>query len=578
MHRGAPRDLRGRRAFVALALCLILPVGCARRSDRADGSGSEGAARDSDSVRTAFEAAPPLFGNLGTHHRKITTSSSEAQQYFDQGLILAFSFNHDEAIRSFHQAAALDPDCAMAWWGIAYANGPHINNPSMTPEQSAAAWEAVGKARSLARGSSAAERDLIEAVAARYANPAPEDRKPLDQAYAAAMRKIWRAHSKDADIGSLFAESLMDVQPWDLWTEDGKPKLATPEILTVLDRVLALDPDHPMANHLFIHAVEASPHPERGLRSAERLRYLVPGAGHMVHMPAHIESRVGRWSDAVSANQRAIDADRAYRARSPRQGFYRIYMAHNRHFLSWAAMMEGQSELATRAAREMIANIPEDFVREMAFFADGYMTIPLDALMRFGRWDEILREPKPAAYLPITTAHWHFARGVALAALGRLPEAKAEQQAFLDATAKVTDERIVGNNSARHVLSIAENVLDGEIAFREGNIDRAVASLRSGARLEDELKYNEAPDWIQPVRHALGGVLVSQGRMKEAEAVYREDLRRNPENGWSLWGLRKCLEARGAKAEARQVEARFKKTWSGADVELEASCFCVAGK
>ncbi len=529
--------------------------------------------------RQGAKPSTPLFGNLGDHHRRITTGVKEAQRYFDQGLVLVFAFNHDEAIRSFRQAAALDPGCAMAWWGIALANGPHINNPAMDAEHSAAAWGALEKARSLAPAASATERALIEALSARYADPPPGDRRPLDEAYATAMRELWHAHPADADIGDLFAEAMMDLRPWDLWTPDRHPQPGTEEILATLEAVLALDARHPGANHLYIHTVEASPHPERGIAAADRLRGLVPGAGHLVHMPAHIYCRVGRWRDAADANVRAIEADRAYRRRVPEQGFYRIYMAHNHHFLAWAAMMEGRSEVAIGAAREMVAGIPPEFAETMAFFADGFMTITLEALMRFGRWEEILREPEPPAYLPITTAHWHFARAVALAALNRIEEAQAEQAAFAGAAAQVTDQMIVGNNPAKHVLAIADHLLAGELAYREGKIDEAVARLAAGAKLEDELRYDEAPDWIQPVRHTLGGVLLSAGRTAKAEAVYREDLARNPENGWSLYGLEQCLRARqadvAAQAEAREVEARFAKAWARADVTLHATCFCI---
>lgn len=565
------------RRSLSLA-AVIVPMGCfallaACAPPRTEPLASQPTTPPASEEKAAANA--PLFGNLGKHHRTFTTKSKEAQRYLDQGLILLFAFNHDEAIRSFERAAALDPACAMAWWGVSIANGPHINNPAMDEPHSKAAWEAIEKARALAGGATATERELIDALGARYADRAPADRKALDEAYAAAMRKVWAARADDADIGHLCGEALMDLHPWDLWTQDGKPKDGTEEILATLERVIALDSDHPGANHLYIHAVEASLHPERGVASADRLRSLVPGAGHLVHMPAHIYCRVGRWADAARQNERAIVVDLAYRERSPEQGFYRIYMAHNHHFLAWASMMEGRSEVAIRAAREMIAGMPPEFVKEAAFFADGFMTIAQEALMRFGRWEEILKEPEPPEYLPVTTAHWHFARGIAFAATNRLDEARTEQAAFAAALGNVTGEMIVGNNAARHVLSIAENLLAGEIAYREGKIDDAVARLREAARLEDELRYDEAPDWIQPVRHTLGGVLLSAGRAAEAEAVYREDLAKNAENGWGLYGLARCLRARNADAEARAVEARFEKAWARADVSLHATCFCI---
>lgn len=515
-----------------------------------------------------------LFPGMGSHRRAVTTASREAQRWFDQGLVLTMSFNHDEAIRSFAEAARLDSGCAMAWWGIALANGPHINNPAMSEQQSRDAWAAIRKAMALRERTTPVERALIEALATRYAADPTADRRPLDEAYASAMREVWRAHARDADVGHLFAEAMMDLRPWDLWQADGSPQPGTEEVVATLEAVLRQAPKHPGANHLWVHVVEASPRPERGVAAADRLRTLVPGAGHMVHMPAHIYSRVGRWADAAEANVRAIEADRRYRELSPRQGFYSVYMAHNHHFLSWAAQMEGRSEVALRAAREMIAGFPEDFVRESAFFADGYMNVEIETLMRFGRWDELLAVPEPPDYLPITRAFRHFARGAAFAALGRLDEADRAQAEFRAAAGKVTEEMIVGNNPARLVLSIAEHQLAGEILNRRGDVDGAVRELREGARLEDTLRYNESPDWLLPVRHALGAVLVRAKRWPEAEAVYREDLVRNAENGWSLWGLARSLRAQGRAAEADAVQARFRRAWKRADVSLESTCYC----
>lgn len=518
--------------------------------------------------------AAQLFSGMGSHHRKVTTSSRDAGKYFDQGLVFAMSFNHDEAIRSFSEAARLDSNCAMAWWGVALANGPHINNPVMSPEQSRDAWAAMERAKANLEGATAVERALVDALALRYADPPPADRKPLEEAYAAAMREVWAAHPADADIGWLFAESMMDVRPWDLWKEDGSPQPGTTEILATLERVLVLAPNHPGANHLRVHALEASPHPELALPSADRLRKLVPAAGHMVHMPAHIYSRVGRWADASASNLQAIEADRKYREKSPTQGFYNVYMAHNRHFLAWSSQMEGRAAAATEAARGMVANMPADFVREAAFFADGYMNIEMETAMRFGRWEEILATPEPPDYLPITRAFRHFARGTALAALGRLAEAERAQSDFHAATGKVTAEMIVGNNPATLILSIAEHQLAGEIMNRKGDVSGAVRELREAARIEDSIRYNEAPDWLLPVRHALGAVLVRASRWSEAEAAYREDLVKNPENGWALWGLARSLRGQQRASEADSVQARFKQAWKRADVSLESTCYC----
>lgn len=519
-------------------------------------------------------AAARLFDGMGRHRRPVSTASREAQRWFDQGLVFVMSFNHDEAIRSFAEAARLDSGCAMAWWGVALANGPHINNPAMSPEQVEGAWKALARAKASLGGASPVERALIEALEARYAEAPPADRHPLDQAYADAMRGVWKRFPNDADVGAFFAEALMDLRPWDLWQPDGSPQPGTDEVLATLGRVLEIAPEHPLANHLWVHAVEASPHPERGLAAADRLTRLVPGAGHMVHMPAHIYSRVGRWADAAAANERAIEVDRRYRALSPRQGFYSVYMAHNRHFLSWASQMEGRSAEALQAAREMLANIPPDFVRDAAFFADGFMTIEMETLMRFGRWEEILAIPEGPDYLPITRAFRLFTRGTAYAALGKVEDAEREQAAFREALGKVSEEMIVGNNPARLVLSIADHQLAGEIANRKGDVETAVRELGEGVRIEDTLRYDESPDWLLPVRHALGAVLVRAKRWSEAEAVYRADLGKNAENGWALWGLARSLRAQEKLAEADAVQARFRKAWKRADVSLESTCYC----
>ena len=543
-----------RRPFVLAALLVLVVVAFA--------------------TTASVSPAAQLFSGMGSHRRPVGAASRDAQRWFDQGLVFVMSFNHDEAIRSFTEAARLDPNCTMAWWGIALANGPHINNPAMTEQQSKDAWQALGSARALLANASPVERALVEALAARYADPPTADRRALDEAYAAAMRTVWRAHPEDADVGCLFAESLMDLRPWDLWKEDGSPQPGTDEVVATLERVLQLAPNHPGANHLWVHVVEASPHPERGIAAADRLTRLVPGAGHMVHMPAHIYSRVGRWGDASAANVRAIEADRKYRELSPRQGFYSVYMAHNPHFLSWASQMEGRSEAALQAARGMLATIPEDFVRESAFYADGYMNVEIETLMRFGRWEDLLAIPEPPDYLPITRAFRHFARGAAFATLGRLDEAAKAQADFRNSLGNVTDAMVVGNNPARLVLSIAEHQLAGEILNRQGDVDGAVRELREAVRIEDSLRYNESPDWLLPVRHALGAVLVRAKRWPEAEAVYRDDLAKHAENGWALWGLARALRAQERLADADAVQARFRKAWKRADVSLESTCYC----
>jgi tetratricopeptide (TPR) repeat protein len=530
------------------------------------------------SATTPSSSAPVrMIEGLSTLHHPVTTTNQEAQQYFDQGLRLVFAFNHDEAIRSFQEAARIDRRCAMAWWGIALCNGPHINNPTMDAEHSKTAYEALTKAQSLADRASPVEKRLIQALSRRYASTPPADRGPLDQAYADDMRSVWKVFPRDPDVGALFAESLMDLHPWDLWTLDKQPKVDTPEIVETLEKVLSMKPDHPGGNHLYVHAVEASSRPDRGTAAADRLRALVPGAGHLVHMPAHIYVRTGRWADAATANERAIEVDRAYRARSAEPGFYRIYMLHNHQFLAWGSMMEGRSELAVREARAMMAEMPAEALEALASFVDGTVALPYATLARFGRWDEILKEPEPAAFLPVTRALWHFARGTALASSARTEEAEKELAALREIAAGVKDDATVGNSKAKDVLAIAAHVLTGEIAAQRNRNDEAVAELREAVKLEDGNRYDEPPDWLQPVRHTLGAVLLRAGRAAEAEVVYREDLARWPENGWSLWGLARALEKEGKRDDALAVQARFHKAWARADVKLDTTCLCLPG-
>jgi tetratricopeptide (TPR) repeat protein len=493
-----------------------------------------------------------------------------------------YSFNHDEAIRSFERAARLDPQCAMAHWGIALSNGPHINNPAMDEARSRAAWDALQRARALASACSPVERALIEALGARYADPArgplpldPVARAPLDRAYADAMRRVHESFPTDVEVGTLCAEALMDLRPWDLWAVDGSPRPETAEITTLLEGVLARQPDHPGANHLYIHAVEASPEPGRAEAAADRLRTLVPGSGHMVHMPSHIDVRTGRWRQAAEQNRAAMKVHDRYLKSSPKQGFYRAYMFHNTHFLAYTSMMSGRRADSIAAARQMMASIPEDFHRDFAPIVDAYAAIEVEALMRFGDWRAILAEPEPRASLPITRSMWRFARGVAMAAEHRSAEAREEQRRFREQVGRVPEGAMMAINPASKVLSIADLMLEGEILFSEGNADGAVARLREAAAIEDTLMYMEPPDWVQPVRHALGAILLEEGRPAEAIDVYREDLRRWPENGWSLYGMAEALEQLGRAAESTEFRARYRRAFEHADVDLAASCACV---
>ena len=372
-------------------------------------------------------AKVPFFEGLGAHVRKITTNSPEAQRYFDQGLNFYFGFNHGAAIRSFQEAARLDPGCAMAHWGIALANGPHINFPLVPPPAAMAAWTELALARDNAVRASPVERVLIDALARRYANPQPDDRGPLDRAYADAMREVWRNFPNDADAGVLFAEAMMDLRPWDQWTSDGQPQPGTDEILAALDAMLKLDVSHPFANHLYIPAVEASPHPERALAAADRLRDLQPGLAHNVHMPSHVDIRVGHWDEAITANVKAIAAaDRLHAVSGPPHGMIVFYNAHNYQMLTWAAMMTGQRELAVRHVQAMVAAIPEDTMKEFAMIAEGMSAMPYEVLVRFGRWDDVLAAADFPDWMPLARTLRLGARGIALAAKGDPKAARAE--------------------------------------------------------------------------------------------------------------------------------------------------------
>lgn len=564
---------RSRVAFAGLAALLSL-AGCASSPspDRA----------------ATHTPTPTLYPGFTGYTRPVTTSAyitvpapdplspnpDDAQNYFNQGIQLLYGFNHDEAIRSFRAAATADPRCAMAWWGVAYANGLHINNPVMGEQASRDAYDAATEAMRRIEHASPVEQALIRAVAQRYAWPIPENRRPLDEAYAAAMQQVYADYPDDPDVGALYAESLMNLQPWDMWTHEGQPKHRTTEIVAVLERVMAIDPVHPGANHFYIHAVEASPNPGLATASAERLLTLVPGSGHLVHMPSHIFIRTGRYADASDSNVAAITADEAYFARAPKPGFYSLYFMHNIHFLAYSAMMEGRYQVAIDAARKIETQIPQDWLQENAAFADGFMPTALHVLIRFGKWEAILSEPEPPAWRLLSRAERHSARVVALANLGRIDEANQEIALFDTAAALVGDDWFKGNNSAKSTLAIARLMAVGETAYHAGRRDEAFAALREAVTLEEALTYDEPPGWMQPVRHALGALLLAEGRAAEAEAVYWDDLRRHPSNAWSLVGLRESLEAQSRSAEADALAPDIDRAWARADVRPEVSCFC----
>lgn len=514
----------------------------------------------------------PLYDNLGSSHHPITTKHPKAQQYFDQGLRLVYAFNHEEAINSFEQALVFDDTAAMAWWGIALALGPNINAP-MGPAEERRAFEAVQRAKSLMDGISPSERGYIEALAVRYSSSSEMGRVERDRAYAAAMEQLWQQFPGDVDVGTLFAESLMVLQPWDFWTPDGHPKGRAADIAAVLERVLAMNPAHPGACHYYIHTVEASPHPERALSCADRLPSLTPGAGHLVHMPGHIYLRLGRYREAAERNIHAAAVDHDLLEHRRLNGIYPAgYYPHNVHFLWSALTMEGRSREAIQAARQLMTLVPWEKARQEPSMEEFTPTL-LFALTRFGRWQDTVEVPEPPAELLYTRAIWHYARGLSFAALGRVEEAVSERDRLEYLVKTLPDDRTIGVSSINALAHIAQEVLSGEIEARLGRLEDAIVSLRRAVALEDGLRYYEPPLWHYPVRHSLGSVLLRAGRAAEAEQVYREDLAQHPENGWALFGLVESLRAQGQHEAAAAAEERFRKAWARADVQLTASRF-----
>lgn len=518
----------------------------------------------------------PLYDGLGTYTRKVTTKNPKAQRYFNQGLAFLHGFNHASAIRSFQEAANLDRDCAMAHYGIALAAGPHINYPLVPPPMAELAWKELTLAQQHADKASPVEKALIDALGKRYANPQPEDRTSLDRAYANAMREVWKQYPEDQDVGAFFAESMMDLNPWNQWTHEGQPNPGTDEIVATLDAVLKLNPNHPFANHLYIHAVEASPHPEKAIAAANRLRTLQPGLAHNVHMPSHIDIRTGNWRKAIDTNAKAIADDHKYfqSLGSKNPGLIPFYAAHDHHMLAYAALMTGQSKLAMEKLRELIRETPPEFVKAAAVKAEAFLSLPMEAMVRFGKWDDVLAEPENyPEFAPFSRAFHHAARGIAYAAKVETENARKEQATFNELAQQVPKETEVGNNTSTDIIALIQKMLASEIQIAEGKNDEGIAGLQEALKLEDALKYDEPPAWMIPIRHSLGANLMKAGRYAEAEEVYREDLRRLPENGWSLYGLAEALKAQ-KKPEAVVMKARFTKAWARADIQITSSCLC----
>jgi len=519
----------------------------------------------------AQSKSPILMPGLGQHHHTISTKSPEAQRFFDQGLTLVFAFNHEEAARAFRRALELDPQSAMVFWGVALALGPCINLMDVDPPHEREAYEAVQKALLLARGATERERNYIQALSKRYSPDPKVDLRKLDVEYAKAMRELSKRYTDDLDAATLYAESLMDLHPWKLWSLDGRPAEGTEEIVAVLESVLRRDPDHLGANHYYIHATEASPHPEWALASARRLETLAPAAGHLVHMPAHTYMRVGNYSAAARSNAIAAETDRVYLRESGTTGsmYDMMYYCHNLHFLAASYTMGGDFTHAKQAADELAAHVGP-MLREMPM-AEVYVPTPIFVLVRFHRWDEVLKLPPPNPSLAMTTAFWHFARGAAFAAKGQLAMAEAERK-ILESARKETSADLEFSlffNKAQTFLGLAESVLDARIATAKGDRERTIKYWEKAVEIEDGLNYGEPPEWFYPVRESLGGALLLNGQADRAEAVFRADLEQYPRNPRSLFGLLRTLESQKKSANVEEVRREFEAAWKNADVPLK---------
>jgi len=541
------------------------------------------------------------YYDLGYHHREVSTSSPAAQLWFDRGLIWTYGFNHEEAVRCFERSVESDPDCAMAHWGIAYASGANYNKPweAFDADDLATSvstcYSAAQRAVEASVGATDLERALIAALPARYPTPQPgADLSPWNDAYADAMRAVYDEYGADLDVAALFAEALINRTPWELWDlTSGEPAdgADTLEAGVVLEKALDAPGghSHPGVLHMYIHLMEMSPHPERALRAADWLRNLVPDAGHLQHMATHIDVLCGHYKNVVDSNNAAIVADRAYLDREGAMNFYSLYRSHNYHFKLYGAMFLGQYEPALAAAEEMVATIPTSLLQvespPMADWLEGFVPMRMHVLIRFGKWQEILDTPLPADadLMCVTTAMIRYARGVAYAATGHIPEALDEQTRFAAAVARVPDTRYVFNNSCLDILAIASEMLSGEIEYRRENYELAFAHLRRSIELDDNLPYDEPWGWMQPTRHAYGALLLERGRVEQAEAVYRADLGldgtlarayQHLDNVWSLHGFHECLTKLGKNEEAGIIKPRLNLALARTDVEIKASCYC----
>jgi tetratricopeptide (TPR) repeat protein len=523
----------------------------------------------------AAKPIAPLLEGLGDHHFPVSTNSPESQRFFDQGLRLTYAFNHSEALRSFKEAVRRDPQNAMAYWGWALVLGPNLNLP-MVPDVVPQAYQAVQRAMALANRTSERERAFIHALAKRYTDDAEANRTPFDMAYADAMGKLVERFPDDLDAATLYAAALMNLSPWDYWNLDGSPKENTVKVLETLQSVIERDSRHAGALHYYIHTVEAR-HPEKGEVHADMLAGLMPGAGHLVHMPSHIYMRVGRYTDSYAANRRAVAADESYITQCRSQGIYPLnYYPHNIHFMAWSAMFQGRPEAALEAARKIVAKVPPEILADKNAWAlyETFLSQPMFVMVRFGMWDAMMAEPKPDTASQFMTGIWHYGRTLAYIYTDRPKQARQELQ-NLSAVREAmgTIEHYIGFATAKTLMIIAEQIVQGELAYTDGRVLEGLAHLERAVRLEDGLRYNEPPDWYFPVRHFLGAMLLDAGYPNEAEVVYAADLRKNPENGYSLFGLSEALERQGRVKEAQAFSERFSRAWANANHTLTSSRF-----
>lgn len=519
----------------------------------------------------ADKPGAPVFAGLGAHHMAVT-ATPEAQKFFDQGVNLAFGFNHAEAIRSFREAARLDPNCAMCWWGVAFALGSNINLP-MPEDAVAPAWLALQNAQALAPKVSAREQAYIAALSRRYAENGKADRTALNEAFAQAMGDLARQYPDDLDAQTFWAEAMMDTQPWDYWQADAKtPKGHGADIVATLEKVLARDPNHPGALHLYIHAVEASTTPERAEAAADRLLKLMPGAGHVVHMPSHIYYRIGRYADAAAANEAAAKVDETYIAACKAQGFYPAgYYGHNIHFLWTSSEMEGRYQAAIDASRRLVKAVDAPNLAKQISIAELYNFTPVVTLLRFGKYQEVLAEPAPDRALTLDTAMWLYAQAFAHANTGALKAARADRAKLAALQSAKWERYATFNVPAESMIQVALASVDGEIARKSGDLPGALAHFKAAMELERALPYTEPAYWHRPVAHLYGAALLEAGKPAEAEAVYRDSLSHYRRDGWTLMGLAKALEAQGKADEAARVRAEFDEAWGRADTRITTS-------